>query len=262
MAIYRHLAEAEAQGTPVALAMVIGSQGSTPRHVGSKMLVYADGRIDGSVGGGEMESRVVEEARAALQDGRPRRLQYGLVDPARGDVGVCGGQVEVYVEPILPRPEVIVIGGGHVGNAVVHLAHWLDFRVVVADDRPEFCTPEANPEADAFVVGLVNELPNQVAIAPWSYLVLTTRGSDVDVCGLPALLASQAAYIGVIGSKRRWSITRKGLLEAGVSPEALERIHTPIGLEIRAETPEEIAVSILAEIIQIRNSQPNEKMNR
>ena len=258
MAIFRQLADAEAREEPVALAMVIASQGSTPRHEGSKMLVFADGRIEGSVGGGELESRVIEEALGALRDGRPRRLHYSLVDPARGDVGVCGGQVEVYVEPVLPRSEVVVIGGGHVGNAVTHLAHWLGFRVVVADDRAEFCTPEANPDADAFVTGPMSELPQKMAITPRSYLVLTTRGSSVDVPGLPALLASPAAYIGVIGSKRRWSVTRKSLLDAGISQEALERVHTPIGIEIQAETPEEIAVSILAEIIQLSNHRPND----
>ena len=137
----------EARNEAGALCMVVRSKGSTPRHTGSKMLVYPDGSIVGTVGGGELENRVIAEARQAILDGQSRLLEYDLSDPARGDPGVCGGQVEVFVEPVLPKPTLIVIGAGHVGRAVVHLAKWLGFRVVVNDDRAEFCTPEATPEA-------------------------------------------------------------------------------------------------------------------
>ena len=118
------------------LCTVIGSHGSTPRHTGSKMLVYADGSIFGTVGGGELENRVIQEAVQAIADGLPRRVSYSMVDPQRGDPGICGGQVEVYVEPILPKPLLVVIGAGHVGKAVLHLAHWLGFLTAVSDDRP------------------------------------------------------------------------------------------------------------------------------
>lgn len=216
------------------------------------MLVFPDGRIQGTVGGGELENRVRQEALLALKDGQPRLLEYSLSDPSRGDVGVCGGQVEVFVEPILPPPMVVVIGGGHVGKAVVHLASWLAFRVAVCDDRPEFCTPQANPGADEFYQLPMAELPLHLTITPTSYLVLTTRGSQVDAAGLPALLETQAGYIGVIGSRRRWNTTVKSLNEQGISDEQLKRVHSPIGLGIGAETPEEIAVSILGEILMLR----------
>lgn len=260
MDFYQRLAEAETTGTPVALCIVTSSQGSTPRHGGSKMLVYPDGHSLGTIGGGEVEARVLNEALQALKDGQSRRLHYEMVDPARGDAGVCGGQVEVYVEPILPRDELLVIGGGHVGKAVAHLAHWLGFRVVVSDDRPEFCTPEANPDADAFHIGPMTELAGAVRITSRTFIVLTTRGGNVDIPGLPALLGCPSAYIGAIGSKRRWALTRKGLLEAGVSEEAIRRVHAPVGLELEAETPEEIAVSILAEIILLRNGGDGKSM--
>jgi xanthine dehydrogenase accessory factor len=161
--------------------------------------------------------------------------------------------VEVFVEPILPKPVLVVIGAGHVGKAVAHLAHWLGFRVAVNDDRAKFCTPEAVPEADEYYPSAMADLPKHLAITSWTYLVLTTRGVDVDVPGLPALLESPAAYLGVIGSRRRWAETRKQLLKAGMAEEKLARVHTPIGLDIRAETPEEIAVSILGQIIALRN---------
>ena len=146
-----------------------------------------------------------------------------------------------------------MIGGGHVGKAVAHLSKWLGFRVAVSDDRSEFCTPEMNPDADEFYPVTMSDLPQKANINRQTYLILTTRGVNTDVPGLPALLDSRAAYIGVIGSRRRWSMTVKGLLENGVSEEAIARIHSPIGLELQAETPEEIAVSILAEILMLRN---------
>jgi xanthine dehydrogenase accessory factor len=250
--IYRALADLEERNEAGALCMIIRSQGSTPRHATSKMLVYPDGHIIGTVGGGEMENRVVAEAVRAIEDGKPRLLQYNMSDPARGDPGVCGGQLEVFVEPVQPKPTLVVIGSGHVGKAVAHLAHWLGFRVAVNDDRPDFCTPEAVPDADEFFPIPMAELPGQLKITPWTYLVLTTRGANVDVAGLPALLDTPAAFIGVIGSKRRWATARKQMIEQGVSEEKLKRVHSPIGLELNAETPEEIAVSILAEIIMLR----------
>jgi xanthine dehydrogenase accessory factor len=216
------------------------------------MLVYADGSISGSVGGGELEGRTITAALESIQDGRPRRLEYDMVDPGRGDPGVCGGQVEVYVEPIIPKPTLIVVGAGHVGREVARLAHWLDFKVLVSDDREEFCDPEIIPEAEEFFPIPFEKLTDEIEITPWTYLVLTTRSVDVDVPGLPMILDSPAAYIGVIGSKRRWEITRTKLKEQGVTEEKINRVQSPMGIEIQAETPEEIAISIMAEIIRVR----------
>ncbi|NWG33232.1 MAG: XdhC family protein [Chloroflexi bacterium] len=251
--IHQAISELEKSNESAALCTVVKSEGSTPRHVGSKMLVYPDGRFIGTVGGGDLEHRVLDEAWMAISDGQPRLLHYTMVDPSRGDPGVCGGTVEVFVEPILPAPMIVVIGGGHVGKAVVHLAKWLGFRVAVSDDRAEFCTPEAVPGADAYYPCPMAELPNQLKVTRQTYLVVTSRGSSIDAAGLPALLQSQAAYIGVIGSKRRWLTTVKALKEQGIPDDWIQKVHSPIGLELNAETPEEIAVSILAEILMLRN---------
>lgn len=251
--IYQSISELETNNESAVLCTVVKSTGSTPRHVGSKMLVYADGKFIGTVGGGGLENSVMDEARKALADGEPRYLHYNMSDPSRGDVGVCGGQVEVFVEPILPAPMVIVIGAGHVGKAVAHLAKWLGFRVAVSDDRAEFCTPETVPDADAYYPVPMEKLTEHVKVTRQTFLVLTTRGSNVDAAGLAPLLETEAAYIGVIGSKRRWSETVKAMKEQGVPAEKIERVHSPIGLELQAETPEEIAVSIMAEILMIRN---------
>ena len=240
------------------LCTIVRSQGSTPRHAGSKMLVKSDGTIIGSVGGGELENRTITAALDIISNGKPGWLEYSLNDPAQGDPGLCGGQVEIFMEPIIPKSTLVIVGAGHVGQAVAHLAQWLDFRIVVSDDRPEFCNPETVPNAEEYFPVPLEELSEKMKITPWTYVVMTTRSVDVDVPGLPGLLDSPAAYIGVIGSRRRWETTRKQLISAGEDPEKIERVRSPMGIKINAETPEEIAVSIMAEIIQIRHGKVQE----
>ncbi|UCF62143.1 MAG: XdhC family protein [Anaerolineaceae bacterium] len=251
MRIFERLADLERKGETVAIATVIRAQGSVPRHEGSKMLIYPGGGIEGTIGGGELESRVIEEALQVLKDGKPRILHYAFRDPEEGDVGVCGGEMEVFVEALRPSSTLVVVGGGHVGKAVAHLASWLGFRVVVSDDRPEYASSQAVPDADEYIHCELGQLPEKMKIHEETYLVLTTRGVDVDVDGLPKLLDTPAAYIGVIGSRRRWETTAKELIERGVPKEKIARVISPIGLEINAETPEEIAVSILAQIVML-----------
>jgi xanthine dehydrogenase accessory factor len=258
--IYQALAELEKNNESAALCTVVKSEGSTPRHVGSKMLVYPNGTFIGTVGGGELENRVMKIARDSLNDGRAINLAYTMSDPSRGDPGVCGGTVEVFVEPILPPAMIVVIGAGHVGKAVVHLAKWLGFRVAVSDDRVEFCTPESTPGGDAYYPVEMGKLADQLKINRQTYIVITSRGSSVDALGLPSLLESEAAYIGVIGSKRRWLTTVNALKENGVSEERIAKVHSPMGLELNAETPEEIAVSIMAEIMMLKDKGTGKQM--
>jgi len=258
--IYHALSELEKKNQSASLCTVIKSEGSTPRHVGSKMLVYPDGKFIGTVGGGELESRVIKAALESLKNKQTQTLEYSMVDPSRGDPGVCGGTVEVFVEPILPPATLIVIGGGHVGKAVVHLAKWLGFKVAVNDDREEFCNPESVPGADAYYPVSMAELPSHFKVTNQTYLVVTSRGSALDAKGLPSLLKSDAAYIGVIGSKRRWMTTIKALKESGISNELIAKVHSPMGLELNAETPEEIAVSIMAEILMVKDKGTGKKM--
>jgi len=260
MTILQTLAELERKGERVATATVVRSQGSVPRHDGSKMLIYPDGRIEGTIGGGDMEGRVIKEALAALEDGQTRILSYAFRDVQKGDVGVCGGEVEVFVEPLLPKPQVIIAGGGHVGKAVAHLAHWLGFRVVVTDDRAEYATAEAVPSADEHIHCALSELPRRTRIDENSYVLLTTRGMPIDIEGLPALLETSAGYVGVIGSRRRWEVCVDKLRAGGTSDEAIARVTSPIGLELNAESPEEIAVSIMAEIIMLRRKGTGARM--
>jgi xanthine dehydrogenase accessory factor len=251
--IYQALSEIVENYESAALCTVTRSEGSTPRHVGSKMLVYADGKFIGTVGGGELESRVIKSALESLKSGEAQTLSYTMADPSRGDPGVCGGTVEVFVEPILPPAMVVVIGGGHVGKAVVHLAKWLGFRVAVSDDRKEFCNPDSVPGADAYYPVEMGKLAELLKLTRQTYLVVTSRGSGVDAKGLPSLLESEAGYIGVIGSQRRWLTTVKALQNQGVADGLIAKVHSPMGLELNAETPEEIAISIMAEVLMLRD---------
>ena len=266
MILLPQLARAVDRGVAVASATVVDTSRSVPRRSGAKMLVYRDGTISGTVGGGEMEARVVEEAVAALVDGRCRLLSYRLVDPGRGDPGVCGGDVQIFVEPHMPQPTVIVMGYGHVGRAVAQLAQWLGFRVVATDDRPGMENDPTGREAaealegepggapDELVIGTVDDLLAGRTLDADVSVVLVTRNVDVDSAALPALLATGAGYVGVMGSERRWATTRARLEAGGVDPTALDRVHAPIGIEVGAETPEEIALSIMAEVIAHRRS--------
>jgi xanthine dehydrogenase accessory factor len=250
--VYQALIELNDSGRAAALCTVIRTVGSVPRREGAKMVVYHDGRIVNTVGGGELEARVIGRALEVIVGGLPATITIPLVDPERGDAGVCGGEVEVFVEPILPEPTVLVVGCGHVGKEVASLAKWLNMRVVVTDDRVEFCTPEWIPDADRYLPGVIPEALVDFEITEQTYIAAVTRGVKADTAALPHLLSSRAPYVGVIGSRRRWAVAVEELRELRVPDELIRRAHAPIGLDIGAETPREIAVSIMAEIIARR----------
>lgn len=241
----------------MALATVVATQRSVPRHAGTKMLVYEDGSSLGTVGGGAMEAAVLAEAADALHDGRPRLLEYDLLNPAEGDPGICGGTVKIYLEPFMPAHTVYVIGCGHVGKSVVELAHWLGYRTVAVDDREELVSVEALPHADIRFHGSFEDALDEHPIGPDSSVVVVTRSTDLDAAVLPHVLNSPARYVGVMGSRTRWKATSDRLLAAGISAEELERVHSPIGIEVNAETLEEIAVSIMSEVIAVNRSPEN-----
>src|SRR6188474_1219157 len=180
VSIYAALAELERSGGAGALCTIIRERGSVPRHVGSKMLVYGDGRLLGTVGGGEMESRVVAAALEAAGDGQPRTLKYELVDLKAGDPGICGGEVEILVEPVRAPAVLLVIGAGHVGRALVHIGKWLGYRVALVDDRPEYCRPEWAPGADEYLPVTAGALAGQFRFTSETYIVMPTRGAPVD----------------------------------------------------------------------------------
>jgi xanthine dehydrogenase accessory factor len=248
--ILEELTAAISAGKPVTLATIVATRRSVPRHAGAKMLVYADGSTVGTVGGGEMESRVVAEAIAALHRGSPRTLDYELVNPADGDPGICGGELTLYLEPYMPPHNIYVIGCGHVGRAVIDLAHWLGYHTIAIDDRPDLVTETAVPNADVRFAGSVDDAVAAHPVSEDSSIIVVTRSPEVDVRILPGLVETPARYIGVMGSRKRWRATYDQLAEKGIDVEKLDRLHVPIGIDLNAETLEEIAVSIMAEVIR------------
>jgi len=250
--VQRALVQALDKQIPAAIATVVKTHGSAPRAVGAKMLVYADGKIVGSVGGGGMEQRVIAEAQDAIQLGAPRYLDFNLSKPERGDPMVCGGEMEIFIEPLLTAPTMLLVGAGHVGAACAELAKFLGFYVILIDDRPEFLSREKFPHADELHTGVLTQEIQKFEITPRTFIVIVTRAHTLDAALLGAVIDKPAAYIGMLGSKRRILTVFEILKQEGVSADALKRVHAPIGLEIHAESPQEIAVSIMAEVIRAR----------
>jgi xanthine dehydrogenase accessory factor len=254
MEIYGLIANAVAQGQSAALATVVRVEGSTPRDVGSKMVVYADGRIAGTVGGGKMEALVIEAAVEAIAQGTSRVVHYDLRDIEIGDPGICGGAIDVFVDVTVPRPTLLIAGAGHVAMPVAEIGYMCDFRVVIVDDRADMASEERFPRADERIVGDIVETLGTYPITPSTYVVIVTRGHALDEQALRAVIDSDAAYVGMIGSRRKVRVIFGHLRESGVDEAIIERVHSPIGLDIGSETPAEIAVSILAELIRERRS--------
>ncbi len=242
-------------GKTVVLATVVETSRSVPRHSGAKMLILSDSHQVGTIGGGEMEARVIKEACACMDDGTSLLLNYELVDPIAGDPGVCGGTVTIHLETYMPNSKILIIGCGHVGRAVAELASWLGFNVVATDDREEIA--EGVTGADLVLTGSIEETLKQVNLTDRDHVVAVTRNAELDIQNLPHLLSTEAKSIGVMGSSRRWETTRSSLESAGVSEEDLSRITSPIGLDLNAETPQEIALSILSQIIEQDNAGNN-----
>jgi len=252
--VFAAVADALERGEAAALVTIVATHGSTPQRVGAKMLVYADGRIVGTIGGGCYENDAFWKAREAIANRRPQLLHYELADDFAQETGlICGGQMDVYVEPIEPSPELYIIGAGHVGFHLARLAHEVGFRVTVVDDREKFANAERFPTAEEVVV---DDIPSWVARAhlpPHSYAVIVTRGHTNDLEALRALAPHELRYLGLIGSRAKVARIFDALKTDLMPDEQLQRVHAPIGLDIGAVTPQEIAVSILAELIAVKH---------
>lgn len=213
------------------------------------MVVHRDGSTVGTIGGGKVEAAIRDDALETLKRNEPKLHHYTLHDPSQGDPGVCGGTMTVYLEPYMTPHTIVVVGAGHVGKAVIDLAHWLGYRTIVIDDRAELMSEDSMPNADVRFTGPVTEAIVAHPITENTSVVVVTRSHDLDAQITPVLLDTPARYIGVMGSKRRWANTLDLLGESGLGDDQLERIHNPIGLDIGAESVEEIAVSIMSEVI-------------
>ena len=246
-------AEALKRGDAVALVTVVRSNGSTPQRAGAKMLVFADGRIVGTIGGGCYENDAFWKAREAIGTGRSALLHYELNDDFAQENGlICGGQMDVHIDPLSPAPHLYIIGAGHVGWHVARAAGDAGFRIHVIDDREKFASRERFPDADEVIVENIAEWLHAASLPASAYVVIVTRGHQNDLDAMRALAARELAYVGLIGSRAKVVRINDALLAEGMPTECLERVHAPIGLDIGAVTPAEIAISIVAELIAIR----------
>jgi len=251
--IYAELMRLSAVGEEAALATVISATGSTPREEGAKMLVRADGSIMGTVGGGAVEKAVIKEALEVIRRGRAKKLAYKLA--AGGELGmICGGDTEVFIEPITAAPSLFIFGGGHIAVPLAKMAAIVGFKITVIDERPDFACVARFPDAAEVLAEDIPLSYGHLNIDKGSYIVIVTHGHKGDEAALEGALKTSARYIGMIGSKEKNKAVFAHLLAKGFSQEDLARVHAPIGLHIKAQTPEEIAVSILAEIIGVKHS--------
>jgi xanthine dehydrogenase accessory factor len=253
MDIFAEIARLRKEGRKAALATIIQVQGSIPSYESSKILVRDDGSIVGTVGGGCVEAEVWSVAQDVMREEKPRRLHFNLNNNPEYENGlICGGSLDIFVEPILATPTVYIFGGGHVSLYVSKVASLAGFDTVVIDDREAFASKERFPEASEIHAGAWESIFPRLKISDFSYLVLVTRGHKGDLTCLRWAVTTPARYIGMIGSKRKLVEIFKVLEGEGVPAEKLERVHSPIGLDIGALTPEEIGVAIVAEMIAVR----------
>jgi xanthine dehydrogenase accessory factor len=252
--VFAAVNDALERGEPAALVTIVSTTGSTPQRVGAKMLVFQDGRIVGTIGGGCYENDAFWKAREAINTRRPELVHYELTDDFAQETGlICGGQMDVYIEPIEPSPELYIIGAGHVGYHLGRLASDVGFRVHVVDDREKFANAERFPSAVEVVVDEIPAWIDRANLPAHAYAVIVTRGHTNDLEALRVLAPRQLRYLGLIGSRAKVARIYDALAADGLAPQALERVHAPIGLDIGAVTPQEIAVSILAELIAVKH---------
>jgi len=253
MDLYEEIVKLRREGRSGALATIVNVRGSIPSFETAKMLVRDDGSIVGTIGGGCVEAEVWQAAREVIEQAKPRTLTFNLNNNPKYDSGlVCGGTLDVFVEPVLPIPQLYLFGAGHVSLHVYKVARLAGFDVTVVDDRDAYANRERFPEARELYAGDFDQACAKLSLNENSYLVIVTRGHRDDMRVLRWAANTPARYVGMIGSKRKVIEIYKELEREGIPKERLDRVHAPVGLDIGAITPEEIAVAIVAELIAVR----------
>jgi len=249
--LYEEVVRLTRSGEPFALATVVAHDGSSPRKSGAKMLVRGDGATRGTVGGGRIEQETIAAARLALADTACRTLVFRLTEEHGY---ACGGGMTIFIEPQGHRQLLVMFGAGHVGRAVTALAHGCGFRVAVVDDRADYALPELLPGAAEIHCCPVGDVCGRLDLDRKSSVIIATPGHLHDFAAVRCCLATEAGFIGLLGSRRKRETLLQALEEEGFDSTQRKRVITPVGLEIGAQTPEEIAVSIVGQLIALRNS--------
>jgi xanthine dehydrogenase accessory factor len=250
--IYNEIQASLSRGERVAIATVVKTVGAAPCGVGTKMLVRTDGTTSGSFSGPKIDGRIAQEVLQALKEGHTHISHFHL-DADQGEaVGSCGATLEVFIEVLRPEPRLIIAGAGYVAQALARLATQLDFRIVVVDDRRDLADPQVFGEKVQLTFGDIPQTMRDLEPDEASWIVIVTRGHHLDKDALRAALETNARYVGMIGSPNKVRHIFKDLLKEGIARERLEQVHAPIGLDLGAETPDEIALSIAAEMLMLR----------
>jgi xanthine dehydrogenase accessory factor len=250
--IYEEILKLRSEGRVSSLATIVQCDGSTPQKIGAKMLVRDNGSILGTIGGGSLEDEVIKSALIVMKEGVPKTVPFKLTEN-HGHL-ICGGKVLVYIEPVMSAPHLVILGAGHVGKALATIGTFLKFQVTVVDDREQYANTENIPDADNIVIVEFPDAFSKVAVEKSSYIVIATRGHNHDFDALRAALRTEAQYIGLLGSKRMRALVLKTLEAEGYSQHDIGRVVTPAGLAIGSVSPEEIAISIMSQIIQMRSA--------
>ncbi len=246
--MFGEIATAVGRGEPIALVTVVKIWGAAPCAPGTHLIVQADGGVSGTLGGEATDARAIQDAVRSLDSGQPMLTTYHL-DPEGGEsVGSCGASIEVFIEPLRPEPHLVVAGSGYVAQSLARLAVPLGWRVTLLDDRSEFMSNASLPGSVESEVGDLATLIGQKRLNSGTAIVVVTRGHRSDGEALRAGLATSAGYVGMIGSASKVRSIFRALLQEGILPETLDRVHAPIGLDLGAKTPDEIALSIAAEL--------------
>ncbi len=257
MDIYQEIVELRSEGRRGAVATITNVRGSIPSFQTAKMLVRDDGSIAGTIGGGCVEAEVWQAAREVMEEEKPRILTFNLNNNPRYDSGlVCGGTLEVFIEPVLPPARLYIFGAGHVAYNLYKVATIAGFDVVVVDDRETYATRERFPDARQVIAEDFDAATARLNPSESSYIVIVTRGHRDDMRLLRWALNTRVLYLGMIGSRRKTISIYKELEKEGIPADKFTNVHAPVGLEIGAVTPEEIAVSIVAEMIAVRRHAP------
>ena len=253
MNLYEEIVKLQREGRRGAVATIVNSRGSIPSFQSAKMLIRDDGSIAGTIGGGCVEAEVWQAAREVIAQEKPRTLSFDLNQDPKYDTGlVCGGTLDIFIEPALPPALLYIFGAGHVSVNLYGIARSAGFDVTVIDDRESYANRERFPEAKEVIADDFDQAMARITPNESSYLVIVTRGHRDDMRVLRWAVQTRARYIGMIGSKRKTISIFRELAKEGLAPELFERVHAPVGLDIGAITPEEIAVAITAELIAVR----------
>lgn len=253
MDVYEEVVRLRREGRRGALATIITTTGSIPSYASAKMLVRDDGTVVGTIGGGCVEAEVITGARKVMEMERPETFEFNLNKNPTFDTGlVCGGSLEVFVEPILGDPTLYIFGAGHVGLSTSKIARMAGFKVVVIDDRSAFANPDRFPEADEVIAEDWAKVMASLDPPDTSFILIVTRGHREDMRVLQWAVGTRARYVGMIGSKRKVLTVCKELQKEGMPAASFERVHAPVGFDIGATTPEEIAIAVVAEMIAVR----------